>query len=58
MTDIPLIVQFGIMEFNLGEEHHAEALFETIIQSNPKRVDVWCTYVDQLIKKDKIDIAR
>lgn len=46
------------MEFNDGEDYQAEALFETILQSNPKRVDVWSTYVDQLVKKNKIDIAR
>lgn len=46
------------MEFDYGEEYQAEALFETILQSAPKRVDVWSTYVDQLIKRDKIDIAR
>ncbi|KAF5287952.1 hypothetical protein FQA39_LY15590 [Lamprigera yunnana] len=38
---IDLIVQFAIMEFNHGENHHAEALFETILQSNPKRIDIW-----------------
>lgn len=58
MIDIPLIVKFAIMEFNYGEDNQAEALFETILQSNPGKVDVWCTYVDQLVKKNKIDIAR
>ncbi|KAI4466380.1 programmed cell death protein 11 pre-rrna processing protein rrp5 [Holotrichia oblita] len=55
---VPLIVKFAIMEFDYGEEYQAEALFETILQSTPKRVDVWSTYVDQLMKRDKIDIAR
>ncbi|KAK4880366.1 hypothetical protein RN001_008512 [Aquatica leii] len=55
---IDLIVQFAIMEFNYGERHHAEALFETILQLNPKRVDVWSTYVDQMIKKENIEGAR
>ncbi|KAF5277696.1 hypothetical protein FQR65_LT03676 [Abscondita terminalis] len=55
---VDLIVQFAIMEFNYGEKHHAEALFETILQSNPKRVDVWSTYVDQMIKKENIEGAR
>lgn len=52
------MVQFGIMEFNLGEAEFGESLFETILQTDPKRVDVWCTYVDQLVKKEKIDLAR
>ncbi|KAK5647128.1 hypothetical protein RI129_005592 [Pyrocoelia pectoralis] len=55
---VDLVVQFAIMEFNYGEKHHAEAMFETVLQSNPKRVDVWSTYVDQMVKKDNIDGAR
>ena len=58
MLDIPLIVQFGIMEFNDGEEAHAETLFETILRSDPQRTDVWFTYIDQLVKRNKIDAAR
>lgn len=46
------------MEFNAGENSHAESLFETILQNYPGRVDVWCTYVDQLIKINKIELAR
>ncbi|GJQ69746.1 hypothetical protein Trydic_g10963 [Trypoxylus dichotomus] len=57
-THIPLIVQFAIMEFTCGEEYQAEALFETVLQLNPKRVDVWTSYVDQLVKKNKIEVAR
>lgn len=53
-----LLVQYAIMEFVHGESNQGEALFETILQADPKRVDIWCTYVDQLIKKDKIDVAR
>lgn len=58
ILDIPLIVQFAIMEFNDGEESQAETLFETILQSDPQRTDVWFTYIDQLVKRNKIDIAR
>jgi len=57
-THMNLLVQFAVMEFNYGEANHGEALFETIIQTDPKRVDVWCTYIDQLIKLNKIDLAR
>ncbi|XP_018325003.1 protein RRP5 homolog [Agrilus planipennis] len=55
---VDLITKFAIMEFNYGEPEQGEALFETIIQSVPQRVDVWCTYVDQLVKQNKIDLAR
>ncbi|XP_031342508.1 protein RRP5 homolog [Photinus pyralis] len=55
---VDLVVQFAVMEFKYGEKHHAEALFETVLQENPKRVDVWSTYVDQMVKKDNIEGAR
>ncbi|KAF2896680.1 hypothetical protein ILUMI_09495 [Ignelater luminosus] len=55
---VTLLVQYAIMEFEYGEKAHAEALFETVLQNEPKRVDIWCTYVDQVIKKADIDTAR
>lgn len=46
------------MEFQYGEKAQAEALFETVLQNEPKRVDIWCTYIDQVIKKKDFDTAR
>ncbi|XP_017783151.1 PREDICTED: rRNA biogenesis protein rrp5 [Nicrophorus vespilloides] len=57
-THLNLIVQFALMEFNLGEQEQGQALFETILQADPKRVDVWNTYVDQLVKINQIELAR
>lgn len=41
-----------------GEPDKGATLFEVLIFSDKRRVDVWCTYVDQLIKLNKIDSAR
>lgn len=57
-TDINKLVQFAIMEFKYGEQCQGEVLFETILSSYPGRVDVWNSYVDQLVKKGCIDSAR
>lgn len=46
------------MEFNYGDRIHAEALFESVLEINPKRVDIWSTYIDQVIKKGDADAAR
>lgn len=46
------------MEFKYGEEEQGAAIFETILSSDPKKVNVWIVYVDQLVKKDRIDQAR
>lgn len=58
VLEMDMLVQFAILEFNLGEVEQGEVLFETILTSYVKRVDVWCTYVDQLVKKGNIDSAR
>lgn len=53
-----LIVRFAIMEFKHGEEDQGCAIFETILTSDPRKVNIWTTYVDQLVKKEQIDQAR
>lgn len=55
---IDLIVKFAIFEFTYGDSSQGETLFETIVQSDPKRVNVWSTYIDQLVKKNYISLAR
>lgn len=46
------------MEFNMGSVTDGEALFETVLMYAPKRVDVWSTYIDQLVKKGNYAGAR
>lgn len=46
------------MENKLGDKERAQTLFENILSSYPKRVDVWSCYVDCLIKSENIDLAR
>ncbi|KAJ8954403.1 hypothetical protein NQ318_011077 [Aromia moschata] len=57
-TQLNLIVRFAILEFKYGEEEQGAAIFETILSSDPRKVTVWTTYVDQLVNKDRIDQAR
>ncbi|CAD1477458.1 unnamed protein product, partial [Heterotrigona itama] len=55
---VNLIARFAIMENKLGDKERAQTLFEQILSSYPKRVDIWSCYVDSLVKSDNIDIAR
>ncbi|CAG9854962.1 unnamed protein product [Phyllotreta striolata] len=57
-SQLEIIVKFAIMEFKLGDPDHGAAIFETILSSDPKKVTVWTTYVDQLVKKNNIEQAR
>lgn len=46
------------MEFQLGEYIQAVANFETILDTYPNKVNIWTLYVDQLVRKKKIEDAR
>ena len=52
------MVKFAQMENKLGDKERAQTLFEQILNSYPKRVDVWSSYVDTLVKSEQLDIAR
>ncbi|XP_076167396.1 ribosomal RNA Processing 5 [Ptiloglossa arizonensis] len=55
---VNLITKFAILENKFGDKERAQTLFEQILCSYPKRVDIWSCYVDSLIKSNDIDIAR
>ncbi|EZA53869.1 RRP5-like protein [Ooceraea biroi] len=55
---VNLLARFATLENKLGDKERAQTLFEKILTSYPKRVDVWSCYVDCLIKSEDIDIAR
>lgn len=45
-----LVSKFARFEFNLGDIERGRTLFEGLISSYPKRVDLWSIYIDQEIK--------
>lgn len=55
---INILVRFANLENQFGEKERSQTLFEQILSSYPKRVDVWSSYVDSLIKSEEILIAR
>ncbi|XP_030753555.1 protein RRP5 homolog [Sitophilus oryzae] len=57
-TQMNIIVRFAILEFKYGEVDQACAIFESILTTDPRKVNIWITYVDQLIKKNHIEQAR
>lgn len=57
-VDVNLLVQFAFMESRFDDPERAEALLEKVLASYPRRVDVWTSYVDMLIKGNRIHIAR
>jgi rRNA biogenesis protein RRP5 len=45
-TDIKTISKFAQLEYKLGEPERGKTLFEGIVDSHPKRWDLWCIYID------------
>ncbi|RZC40160.1 RRP5 -like protein, partial [Asbolus verrucosus] len=57
-TQFDLILRFGVMEFQSGDLEQAIANFETILDTYPSKINIWFIYVDQLVKRKKIERAR
>ena len=55
---VNLMTRFAMLENKFGDRGRAQTLFEQILSSYPKRVDIWSCYVDSLTKSNNIDIAR
>ncbi|XP_010127609.1 PREDICTED: protein RRP5 homolog [Chlamydotis macqueenii] len=47
---VDVISRFAQLEFHFGDPEHAKALFESTLNSYPKRTDIWSIYMDIMIK--------
>ncbi|NXI67714.1 RRP5 protein, partial [Anseranas semipalmata] len=47
---VDVISRFAQLEFRFGDTEHAKALFESTLNSYPKRTDIWSIYMDIMIK--------
>jgi len=44
--DLKTISKFAQLEYKLGEPERGKTLFEGMVDSHPKRWDLWSIYVD------------
>ena len=51
VPDVDVISRFAQLEFRFGDPEHAKALFESTLNSYPKRTDIWSIYMDIKIKQ-------
>lgn len=51
VPDVDVISRFAQLEFRFGDPEHAKALFESTLNSYPKRTDIWSIYMDIMIKQ-------
>lgn len=54
VTDIKTISKFAQLEFKLGDAERGRTIFEGIMDSVPKRLDLWFVYVDMEIKQNNV----
>lgn len=47
---LPVTSKFAQMEFQYGDSERGKTMFESILSSYPKRIDLWSVYIDMLIK--------
>uniref|UniRef100_A0A1I8NZ65 S1 motif domain-containing protein n=1 Tax=Stomoxys calcitrans TaxID=35570 RepID=A0A1I8NZ65_STOCA len=52
------IVMFANLNHKFENNEMAQTLLDQVVTSYPKRVDVWCQYVDMLVKADLVESAR
>lgn len=55
---IKTILKFAQMEYELGEPERGKTLFEAVVDSHPKRLDLWFVYVDMEAKQGDLQAAR
>jgi rRNA biogenesis protein RRP5 len=55
---IEVLTKFALMAFDLKKQDAARAVFESLLETYPKRVDLWHVYVDREMKLGHIPEAR
>ncbi|KAK8381706.1 hypothetical protein O3P69_015033 [Scylla paramamosain] len=55
---VELINRFGQLEFRFGEMERGRTMFESLLSTYWKRMDIWSVYVDLLTKNNDIEGAR
>jgi rRNA biogenesis protein RRP5 len=45
-ADVKTISKFAQLEFKLGDAERGRTIFEGIMDSYPKRLDLWMVYID------------
>ena len=52
-VDVTVISRFAQFEFKHGEPARGRTMFESILSSYPRRVDIWSVYIDMVVKMEE-----
>ena len=56
--DVTIILKFAQFEFKYGDIERGRTMFESLLSSYPRRVDLWCVYLDMMIQTNDITTVR
>lgn len=57
-TDVKTITKFAQLEYRLGDAERGRTIFEGVVDSYPKRLDLWNVYIDLETKQGDIQSVR
>ena len=58
MADVETISKFAQLEFKFGDSERGRTIFEGVLDSYPKRLDLWFVYIDMEIKQKNVAAVR
>jgi hypothetical protein len=58
VPDLKTISAFARMEYKLGDPERGKTIFEGIVESHPKRNDLWSVYIDMEASQNNIQSVR
>ena len=56
--DVAIISKFAQFEFKYGDIERGRTMFESLLSSYPRRVDLWCVYLNMMIQTNDITTVR
>lgn len=57
-SDLKTVSRFAQMEYKLGDPERGKTIFEGIVDSHPKRWDLWSIYMDMEAGQGNIQSLR
>ena len=58
ITDLKTIAKFAQLEYKFGDPERGKTIFEGIVDSHPKRWDLWSIYIDMEASQEDIASVR
>ena len=57
-AEVMVISKFAQFEFKYGDAERGCTMFESLLSSYPRRIDLWSLYIDAMVKTGDVDKVR